>query len=79
MAGTPLITLLPRVEDPIPDRIGVGIIFGTAGAGGVVMLVLGSLLGRSADELDAWARRGVSAGFVVGALFYTAALVGQVL
>jgi hypothetical protein len=43
------------------------------------MLVLGSMLGRSADELDAWARRGVSAGFAIGALFYIAALVGQVL
>jgi hypothetical protein len=79
MLGSPLITLLPRVEDPIPDTIGVGIIFGTAGAGGVVMLVLGSMLGRSAEDLDAWARRGVSAGFAIGALFYIAALVGQVL
>ena len=43
------------------------------------MLVLGSMLGRSADELDAWARRGVSAGFAIGALFYIAAVVGQVL
>jgi hypothetical protein len=79
MAGTPLVSLLPRVEDPIPDTIGMGIIFSMAGAGGVVMLVLGSMLGLSAAELDAWARRGVSTGFVAGALFYTAALVGQIL
>ncbi|MFP5388334.1 MAG: hypothetical protein ACLGG5_03425 [Thermoleophilia bacterium] len=67
------------MEDPIPDTIGVGVVFGTAGAGGVVMLVLGSILGRGEDELDAWARRGVSAGFAVGALFYGVALAWQVL
>ena len=79
MAGTPLVSLLPRVEDPIPDTIGVGIIFSMAGAGGVVMLVLGSMLGMSGAELDAWARRGVSMGFAAGALFYAAALAGQIL
>jgi hypothetical protein len=79
MSGLSLVALLPRVEDPLPDTIGVGIIFNTAGAGGVVMLVLGSMLGVSTAELDAWARRGVSSGFAVGALFYATALVGQVL
>jgi hypothetical protein len=79
MAGTTLVSLLPRVEDPIPDMIGVGFIFSMAGAGGVVMLVFGSMLGLSASELDAWARRGVSMGFVAGTLFYAAALVGQIL
>lgn len=79
MAGTPLVSLLPRVEDPIPDMIGVGFIFSTAGAGGVVMLVFGSMLGLSAAELDAWTRRGVCMGFVAGALFYAAALLGQIL
>ncbi|HEX3610022.1 MAG TPA: hypothetical protein VHU14_10210 [Solirubrobacterales bacterium] len=79
MAGIPLVSLLPRVENPIPDTIGVGIIFSMAGAGGVVMLVLGSMLGASAAELDAWARRGVSMGFAAGTLFYVAALAGQVL
>ncbi len=79
MAGTPLVSLLPRVEDPIPDTIGVGIIFSIAGAGGVVMLVLGSMLGMSPKELDAWARRGVSIRFAAGTLFYIAALVRQIL
>lgn len=58
--------------------IGVGFIFSMAGAGGVVMLAFGSMLGLSAAELDAWARHGVSTGFVAGALFYAAAL-GQIL
>src|ERR1044071_6827392 len=34
------------------DTIGVGIIFGMAGAGGVVSLVAGSLLGASDAEMD---------------------------
>jgi hypothetical protein len=79
MLNFPLIAFLPRVEDPIPDTIGVGVIFSTAGAGGVVMLVLGSMVGLSDAELDMWARRGVSLGFAVGALFYATALAGQVL
>lgn len=37
------------------------------------------MLGMSAAELEVWARRGVSMGFVAGALFYAAALIGQVL
>jgi hypothetical protein len=77
--GYLLIPILPRVEDPIPDTIGVGFIFSTAGAGGVVVLVLGSMLGLSGAELDAWARRGVSAGFALGTLFYATALAGQLL
>jgi hypothetical protein len=79
MASAPLVSLLPRVEDPIPDTIGVGFIFSMAGAGGVVMLVFGSMLGMSAAELDAWARRGVSIGFMAGAFLYAAALVEQIL
>jgi len=73
-----LVALLPRVEDPIPETIGVGAIFSAAGAGGVVMLVLGSMLGLSEAELDAWARRGVGAGFAIGSLVYVAALAGQI-
>lgn len=59
--------------------IGVGIIFSMAGAGGVVSLVAGSLLGASDAEMDLWARRGVVSGFAGGAIFYLVALIGQVL
>jgi hypothetical protein len=79
MPGFPLAAFLPRVEDPIPDTIGVGIIFSTAGAGGVIGLAAASMLGFSDAQLDAWARRGVSLGFAAGALFYVSALFGQVL
>jgi len=79
MPGFSFIALLPRVEDPIPDTIGVGTIFSAAGAGGVVGLVLGSLVGLSDTQLDAWTRRGVGLGFAGGALVYAVALAGQIL
>lgn len=73
------IGLFPGVEDPFPETIGLGTIFSTAGAGGVLLLVLASMLNRSDQERDAWARRGVTFGFVAGSLFYLAALVNQIL
>jgi hypothetical protein len=79
MPGFSFIAHLPRVEDPIPDTIGVGTIFSAAGAGGVIGLVLGLLLGLSDIQLDAWTRRGVGLGFAVGVLVYAVALAGQVL
>jgi NADH:ubiquinone oxidoreductase subunit 6 (subunit J) len=73
------IGLFPRVEDPFPETIGLGAIFSTAGAGGVLLLVLASMLNRPEEERDAWTRRGVIFGFVAGLLFYVTALVNQVL
>jgi hypothetical protein len=70
---------LPKVEDPIPDTIGVGLIFSAAGAGGVIGLVAGSLIGLTENELDTWTRRGVSLGFAAGVLIYLVALMGEVL
>jgi hypothetical protein len=79
MLSIPFNAVLPRVEDPFPDTIGVGVIFSIAGAGGVVGFVAGSMLGASDVEPDLWTRRGVSFGFTVGTIFYAAALVVQVL
>ncbi len=79
MPSTSLNAVLPRVEDPFPDTIGVGVIFSIAGAGGVFGLVTGSLLGASDVELDLWTRRGVTFGFAAGAIFYAIALIVQVL
>jgi len=72
-----LATILPRVEDPIPDTIGIGALFSAAGAGGVVAMVAGSALGISRARQDQWARTGVSIGFAVGAAIYVTALLGQ--
>jgi hypothetical protein len=73
------IGLFPGVEDPFPETIGLGTIFSAAGAGGVLLLVLASMLNRSEAERDAWARWGVIVGFAAGSLFYLSALVNQVL
>ncbi len=71
--------LLPRVEDPIPDTIGVGVLFSFAGAGGVLAVVVGSMFGISDSRQNRWARLGVSFGFALGALLYGTALIGQLL
>jgi hypothetical protein len=71
--------LLPRAEDPIPDTIGVGILFSLAGAGGVLAVVAGSMLGISDSRQNRWARLGVSLGFMLGALLYVTALLSQLL
>jgi len=55
--------LLPRVEDPIPDTIGIGVLFSLAGAGGVIAVVFGSVLGISDSQQNRWVRLGVSFGF----------------
>jgi len=77
MPGLPINALLPRVEDPIPDAIGLGTIFSAAGAGGVLLLVLASLVGLPDRQRDAWGRRGMVGGFLVGSLLYVVALVAQ--
>jgi hypothetical protein len=77
MLGIPLNVLLPRVEDPIPDTIGLGAIFSAAGAGGVLLLVLASLVGLPDWERDAWGRKGMVGGFLVGSLLYLVALAAQ--
>lgn len=71
--------LLPRVETPIPETIGLGAIFTIAGAGGVLMLVLASLGGFPDARRDAWGRWGIVGGFAVGSLFYVLALAVQLL
>ncbi|HEX5375945.1 MAG TPA: hypothetical protein VFW48_07280 [Solirubrobacterales bacterium] len=74
-----LTAILPRVEDPIPDTIGIGALFGAAGAGGVLAVVAGSMLGVSDAQQNRWARAGVSFGFAAGAIIYAGALIGQLL
>jgi hypothetical protein len=74
-----LTAILPRVEDPIPDTIGIGALFGAAGAGGVLAVVAGSMFGVSDAQQNRWARVGVSLGFAAGAVIYASALIGQLL
>jgi hypothetical protein len=71
--------LLLRVEDPISDTIGTGVLFSLAGAGGVLAVVVGSMFGISDSQQNQWVRLGVSFGFALGALLYGTALIGQLL
>lgn len=77
MPGIPLNAFLPRVEDPIPDTIGLGAIFSAAGAGGILLLVLASLVGLPDTQRDTWGRKGMVGGFLVGSLLYVVALAAQ--
>jgi hypothetical protein len=79
MPGLTLNVFLPRVEDPIPNTIGLGAIFSAAGAGGILLFVLASFVGLPDARRDAWGRRGMVGGFVVGTLLYMVALVAQLL
>jgi len=79
MPGLQLNVLLPQVEDPIPSTIGLGAIFSAAGAGGILLFVLASFVGLPDAQRDAWGRRGMVGGFVVGSLLYMVALATQLL
>jgi hypothetical protein len=69
--------VLPKVESPIPETIGLGAIFSMAGAGGVLLLTIATLLGVPERKRDAWGRLGVAAGCILGFTAYFAALVVQ--
>jgi len=71
-----LASFLPRVEDPLPDRIGLGLPFAAAAAGGVLA---GMIFVRSAPARRERAMRwGGLAGFGLGAVVYLVALLVQV-
>jgi hypothetical protein len=63
-----LASVLPRVEDPLPDRIGLGVPFAAAGAGGVLAGVIHTK--SSPDRRDEAIRKGGLGGFVAGTVFY---------
>jgi hypothetical protein len=68
---------LPEVEDPIPDRIGLGHLFALAGAGGV----LGGIWQFRAPpaERERAVGWGTLAGFCVGAFAYCVLLLLQII
>lgn len=79
MPGLPLSVFLPGVEGPIPNTIGLGAIFSAAGAGGILLFVLASLVGLPDTQRDAWGRKGMVSGFLVGSILYLVALAAQLL
>ncbi|MGV1048703.1 MAG: hypothetical protein ACOYD4_09305 [Solirubrobacterales bacterium] len=72
-----LVSILPRAEDPIPDRIGPGDVIAWAGAGGVLGGIF--FVASSAPKRDRAIRWGGLAGFVVGATLYLLAFVVRVI
>lgn len=69
-------SVLPRVEDPWPDAIGLEFPFAAAGAGGVLASAFHS--GDSKVGRDEAIRDGGLRGFWLGALFYALSALNQV-
>jgi hypothetical protein len=67
--------IVPRVEDPLPDEIGLSVVLILAGTGGI----LGVLFTASTQERrEQAANRGGAIGFGIGLAIYLLALVVQV-
>jgi hypothetical protein len=71
-----LVSVLPRVEDPFPDEIGLGVLFAGAGIGGVLADVVHS--GSAPEERDQAIRTWGRFGFIGGANFYALSLFVQI-
>jgi hypothetical protein len=71
-----LTPVVPRVEDPLPETIGIPAVFALAGAGGVLASIF--CAGSPQAKHDRWVRRGGVIGFGVGFALYLIAVVVQV-
>jgi len=68
---------LPEVEDPIPERIGLGDLVSLAGTGGVVAGV--AFITASAPKRDKAIRWGALIGFGFGVVLYLVSLIVQLI
>jgi hypothetical protein len=66
---------LPEVEDPIPDRIGLGYLVSLAGAGGVLGGIV-SVVGWP-QKRERFVSVGTFIGFCIGLGLYATALINQ--
>ena len=71
-----VLAVLPRVEDPWPDTIGLELPLVTATAGGVLAAVVSSL--AKWDKQERAITLGGLVGFYLGSTFYVIALLVQV-
>lgn len=71
--------MLPRVENPIPETIGLGAIFSITGAIGISSLFLATMLGLSDTQKERWGMWGTAIGFLIGLAFYMTVLLAQLL
>jgi hypothetical protein len=67
---------LPEVEDPIPDKIGLGHVIAYAGAGAVVGEVV--RFSSAPPRRERAVRRGLLIGFSIGLGFYALSLLVQI-
>jgi hypothetical protein len=68
-------SVLPQVEAPLPDRIGLGFPFSMAGACGVLVGLAHTV--SPPAKRDKAIRMGGLIGFLLGAVFYLLALLAQ--
>jgi len=71
-----ILAILPRVEDPWPDTIGIQLPFTAAAAGGVLAAAASAL--GSPEKQERAIKLGGLVGFTLGSVFYCLALLVQV-
>jgi hypothetical protein len=71
--------VLPKVENPVPETIGLDTIIAIGAAVGMVCLVLSIALRLPDRRTDALSKLGIAVGFAFGSLFYLFALIVQLL
>lgn len=69
--------MLPEVENPVPETIGLSTVFEIAAAGGIVGLVLATAW--SISNRETWAANGVVAAFAFSVCIYLVSLLNQLL
>lgn len=69
-------SIVPEVESPWPERIGLGFPFTVAGAASMLAGV--ATAGTSQTRRERWMNLGSLGGFFIGALLYLVALLVQV-
>jgi len=65
----------PEVEDPVPDRIGLGFVVAFSGAGATLAGLL--RFGSAPAKRDREVRRGALIGFCIGAAVYLLSLLAE--
>jgi hypothetical protein len=71
--------MLPKVENPIPETIGLTTVVALGAGISMAAFVAATVLGLPETQRDAWGRYGLASGFLIGVAFYLMALVIQLL
>jgi hypothetical protein len=71
--------MLPKVENPIPETIGLETMIGIAVTANVLSLVLTTALRLPQTKRESWVRWATVGGFVIGAVIYFSTLLLELL